>query len=547
MNNPIISRRDLGRGAAVVAVLLAGACGSDTPNGGGATGESNGQGADSGGRLTLAYNSDGPHKAWVEAVCNSVSNTLGISMEPLPFPQFSELRQQISDHEIVGAFRSGWQADYPSMGDFLGSPYQTNGGSNDAEYSSAAFDDLLARAASTTDEAAALGFYEQAQEQLLADLPVIPLWYQNGFGGYSKNVSDVTMDWHAVPCYDSITTTASDGVVRANGTEPQNPLIPSNTNETGGGRIVDLLFAGLVSYTSDGSVKNEVAESIETSDNQNFTVKIKDGWTFSDGTPVTADSFIKAWNYGALLSNAQLSSYFYELIEGYSAETDSELTGLAKVDDLTFTIKLTAPASDFAKRLGYAAYYPLPESAYADMEAFGQAPIGNGPYTLSSWEHDSQAVLVKSPSYQGVRSAKNEGVTFTFYTDYGSAYNDLLADAVDVLDAIPDSALSSFKSELGDRAINQPGAVIQCFAINVNSEHWKMDDEGRARRAALSRAIDRKQICDTLYYSTRTPASDFTSPSIAGWKEDVPGNEVLQFDEAEAKRLWDQAEAISSY
>ena len=546
MNNPIISRRDLGRGAAVVAVLLAGACGSDTPNGGGATGESNGQGADSGGRLTLAYNSDGPHKAWVEAVCNSVSNTLGISMEPLPFPQFSELRQQISDHEIVGAFRSGWQADYPSMGDFLGSPYQTNGGSNDAEYSSAAFDDLLARAASTTDEAAALGFYEQAQEQLLADLPVIPLWYQNGFGGYSKNVSDVTMDWHAVPCYDS-TTTASDGVVRANGTEPQNPLIPSNTNETGGGRIVDLLFAGLVSYTSDGSVKNEVAESIETSDNQNFTVKIKDGWTFSDGTPVTADSFIKAWNYGALLSNAQLSSYFYELIEGYSAEKDSELTGLAKVDDLTFTIKLTAPASDFAKRLGYAAYYPLPESAYADMEAFGQAPIGNGPYTLSSWEHDSQAVLVKSPSYQGVRSAKNEGVTFTFYTDYGSAYNDLLADAVDVLDAIPDSALSSFKSELGDRAINQPGAVIQCFAINVNSEHWKMDDEGRARRAALSRAIDRKQICDTLYYSTRTPASDFTSPSIAGWKEDVPGNEVLQFDEAEAKSLWEKAEAISPF
>jgi ABC-type oligopeptide transport system, periplasmic component len=547
LNNPIISRRDLGRGAAVVAVLLAGACGSDTPNGGGATGESNGQGADSGGRLTLAYNSDGPHKAWVEAVCNSVSNTLGISMEPLPFPQFSELRQQISDHEIVGAFRSGWQADYPSMGDFLGSPYQTNGGSNDAEYSSAAFDDLLARAASTTDEAAALGFYEQAQEQLLADLPVIPLWYQNGFGGYSKNVSDVTMDWHAVPCYDSITTTASDGVVRANGTEPQNPLIPSNTNETGGGRIVDLLFAGLVSYTSDGSVKNEVAESIETSDNQNFTVKIKDGWTFSDGTPVTADSFIKAWNYGALLSNAQLSSYFYELIEGYSAEKDSELTGLAKVDDLTFTIKLTAPASDFAKRLGYAAYYPLPESAYADMEAFGQAPIGNGPYTLSSWEHDSQAVLVKSPSYQGVRSAKNEGVTFTFYTDYGSAYNDLLADAVDVLDAIPDSALSSFKSELGDRAINQPGAVIQCFAINVNSEHWKMDDEGRARRAALSRAIDRKQICDTLYYSTRTPASDFTSPSIAGWKEDVPGNEVLQFDEAEAKSLWEKAEAISPF
>ena len=57
----------------------------------------------------------------------------------------------------------------------------------------------------------------------------------------------------------------------------------------------------------------------------------------------------------------------------------------------------------------------------------------------------------------------------------------------------------------------------------------------------------RKQICDILYYSTRTPASDFTSPALAGWKKDVPGNEVLQFDEAEAKSLWDQAEAISPY
>ena len=543
----MISRRSFGLGAATAAVLLASGCGSDTSAGDDASSDSAGEGAASGGRLTLAYNSDGPHKAWVEAVCNSVSNTLGISMEPLPYAQFSELRQQITDHTLIGAFRSGWQGDYPSMGNFLGSVYQTGAGSNDAQYSDANFDDLLAKAAAAKDDKTALGFYEQAQQQLFADLPAVPLWYQNGFGGYSKNVSGVAFDWHAVPRYEAITTTASDGIVRANDTEPQNPLVPSNTNEVGGGRVVDLLFAGLVAYEADGSVKNEVAESIETSDNQSFTVKLKDGWTFSDGTPVTSDSFIKAWNYGALASNTQLSNYFYELIEGYSDEKDSELSGLKKVDDLTFTIKLTAPASDFKLRLGYSAFYPLPESAYEDMAAFGQKPIGNGPYTLTSWEHDSQIELAANPSYQGVRPAKNKGITFTIYTDYDSAYNDLLADTLDVLDAIPDSALSSFKDELGERAINQPGAVIQCFAIDVNTEHWKMDDEGRARRAALSRAIDRKQICDTLYYETRTPASDFTSPVIAGWKDKVTGNEVLQFDEAEAKSLWDKAEAISSY
>lgn len=541
-----VSRRHFGMGgAAIAAVLLASACsgGSNTQS----TSSSGGQGKSGGGTLTLAYNSDGPHKPWVEAVCNSISNTLGITVEPLPIAQFSELRKQITERTMVGAFRTGWQADYPSMANFLGSQYKTGAGSNDTDYSNADFDSLLDQAAAASDEATALSLHEQAQTALFADLPAIPLWYQNGFGGYSNNVSNVTFDWHSVPAYHAITTTSKDGVVLANGTEPQNPLIPSNTNEVGGGRVVDLLFARLVRYESDGSVVNEVAESIETTDNKTFTVKIKPGWTFSDGTPVTSDSFIKAWNYGAMMKNKHLSSYFYEPIKGFSAEKDSELTGLVKVDDTTFTIELVEPASDFALRLGYSAFAPLPESAFADMEAFGKAPIGNGQYTLKSWDHDSQIVLVKNPSYNGGAPAANEGITFTLYTDYDSAYNDLLADAVDVIDAIPDSALSKFRDELGSRAVNQPGAVIQAFAINVKAEHWGMDEEGRARRAALSRAINRKEICDTLYYGTRTPASDFTSPVISGWKEAVPGNEVLTFDADAAKKLWEQAEAIAKF
>jgi ABC-type oligopeptide transport system, periplasmic component len=481
-------------------------------------------------------------------VCNSVSNTLGMSMEPLPYAQFSELRQQVTDGTIVGAFRSGWQADVPSMGDFLSNSFKTGAGANDVQYSSAAVDDLLDRATQTMDDDEAFDLYTQVQEQLFADLPVIPLWYQNGFGGYSTNVSNVTFGWNAMPRYEAVTTTAAGGVVRVNDAEPQNPLVPTNTNETGGGRIVDLLFAGLVSYEADGSVKNEVAKSIETDDNQNFTVELEDGWTFSDGSPVTADSFINAWNYGARLGNKQLNSSYYEIIEGFSDEEDREtLTGLEKIDDLTFTIRLKAPSSDLRLRLGMAAFYPLPESAYDDMEAFGAAPIGNGPYSMTTWDHNSQVVLTKSATYQGNRQAQNEGITFVIYTDYDAAYNDLRSNSLDVLDAIPNSALSSFTDDLGDRAINQPGAVIQCFAIRTDVEHWKMDDEGRARRAALSRAINRKQICDTLYYNTRTPASDFTSPAIHGWTDRIPGNEVLQYDETEAKNQWANAEAIAQY
>lgn len=548
MTTTTISRRMFGGlGAAGVTAVLLAACGSDGSGGSASTAASGGQGAASGGRLTLAYNSDGPHKAWVEAVCNSVSNTLGITMEPLPFAQFSELRSQITNRTLIGAFRTGWQADYPAMANFLGAQYKTGAGSNDGDYSSQEVDRLLAEAAAAPNDAGATDLLVQAQAVLMQDLPTIPLWYQNGFGGYSTRVSDVAFNWKSVPEYGRIATTAADGIVFANGTEPQNPLVPSNTNENGGGRVVDLLFSNLVRFETDGTVANEVAESIETEDNKTYTVKIKDGWTFTDGTPVTADSFIKAWNYGALLSHAHLSSYFYDVIEGFSYDKDSELTGLVKVDDLTFTITLTAPASDFRQRLGYSAFAPLPESAFADMDAFGQAPIGNGPYKLDSWTHDGEIVLSKNADYKGGQKVANKGVTFTFYTDYDAAYNDLLADSLDVLDAIPDSALSSFAAELGERAVNQPGAVIQGFSISVNAEHFKMDEEGRLRRAAISRAINRKEICDTLYFETRTPASDFTSPVIAGWTDTVEGNEVLVFDEAEAKSLWDRANAIAEF
>jgi oligopeptide transport system substrate-binding protein len=71
-------------------------------------------------------------------------------------------------------------------------------------------------------------------------------------------------------------------LVSTNGSEPQNPLIPTNTNETGGGKIIDSIFAGLVYYDANGAPVNEVAESITTDDNQTYTIKLQSGWKFTN-------------------------------------------------------------------------------------------------------------------------------------------------------------------------------------------------------------------------------------------------------------------------
>ena len=341
----------------------------------------------------------------------------------------------------------------------------------------------------------------------------------------------------------------ASAIIRTNGSEPQNPLIPTNTNEVGGGKILDSIFAGLVYYDGTGAPVNDMAESIVTNDPQNLTVTLKKGQKFTDGTEVKADNFIKAWNYGAQLSNNQVSSSFFEDIVGFSYDADSELTGLKKVDDYTFTIELSKPAADFALRLGYSAFFPLPDSAFDDMAAFGENPVGNGPYKLASdgaWQHNVQIDLVKNDDYQGGRTVANGGLTVVFYASQDAAYADLLGGNVDVIDAIPPASQATFESDLGDRAVNQPAAVFQSFTIPERLAHFS-GEEGKLRRQALSMAINRDEITQTIFQNTRTPASDFTSPVIDGWSDSLAGADVLKYDETKAKELWAQADAISPW
>jgi oligopeptide transport system substrate-binding protein len=348
---------------------------------------------------------------------------------------------------------------------------------------------------------------------------------------------------------DTGSSSSASTVITTNGSEPQNPLIPTNTNEVGGGKIVDAIFAGLVSYDGKGAPVNDVAESIDTTDSQNFTIKIKPGLKFTNGDPVDAKSFVDAWQYGALLSNKQLNSYFFEDIEGFSYDADSPLTGLNVVDDTTFTVKLNAPKADFPLRLGYSAFYPLPAAAFKDMKAYGEAPIGNGPYKLKSdkaWQHNVKIDLVTNPDYNGGRKPKNDGLSIVFYATQDAAYSDLLANNLDVLDAIPDSAFETFESDLGDRAVNQPSAQFQSFTIPGRLPHFS-GQEGELRRQAISLAINRPEITKVIFNDTRTPASDFTSPVIDGWSKNLAGADVLKYNPDKAKELWAQADAISPW
>jgi len=345
---------------------------------------------------------------------------------------------------------------------------------------------------------------------------------------------------------------ASSGVVTVSWAEPENPLIPGDTNEVNGGQILNNIFAGLVYYEADGSWAYDAAESIESEDFQHWTITLKEGQTFTDGTPVTAESFVNAWQWTA--GNPELLNQWWfghaVSIEGASDEGGENILALEVVDDRTFTVDLTAPQADFPVALGYTVFFPLPEVFFEDPEAFGEAPIGNGPYMLAEdgWIHGEKLSLVPNPDYNGPRKAQNGGLDFIVYASLDAAYADLLSDNLDVIDTVPSSALATYKDDLGDRAIEQGSAVFQSFTIQPSLPHFGYDEEGKLRRAAISMAINREEITEVVFQGTRTPAEEFTSPVIAGYAPDeIEGSEVLDYNPEQAVALWEQANAISPW
>ncbi|MFF2808946.1 ABC transporter substrate-binding protein [Streptomyces sp. NPDC058000] len=350
----------------------------------------------------------------------------------------------------------------------------------------------------------------------------------------------------ATGCGGGTAGPGGSAVVSASWGDPQNPLEPANTNEVQGGKVLEMLLRGLKRYNpGTGAAENVLAEKIESQDARHYTVTLKRGWTFSNGEKVTAKSFVDAWNYGALLDNKQKNASFFQYIDGFDkvhpdqgSPTAKTLSGLQVKDDHTFTVTLNQKFSSWPDTLGYSAFMPLPQTFFRDHAGWLKRPIGNGPYLVDSYTKGSVLKMRKWKRYPGPDRAQNGGIDLRVYTDNDTAYTDLQAGNVDLVDDIPAAQLKNVRSDLGNRYLNQPAGIIQTLTFPMYDPHWGKPGMERVRRG-LSMAIDRHQITKEIFQNTRTPATDWTSPVLGvkgGYQTGVCGDGCV-FDPAKARQL----------
>ncbi|MGY1638736.1 ABC transporter substrate-binding protein [Geodermatophilus sp. SYSU D00742] len=329
--------------------------------------------------------------------------------------------------------------------------------------------------------------------------------------------------------------------------EPENPLVPGNTNETEGGQVLDSLFTGLVQYNPETNEADftGVAESIESTDQTTWTVTLQDGWTFHDGSPVNAQSFVDAWNYTAYSPNAQGNSYFFANIVGYDElqapesggdPAASEMSGLRVVDDLTFEVTLSAPYAQWPTTVGYTAFFPLPPAFFEDPEGFGEQPIGNGPFQAEEPFVPGQGItLTRYEDFAGDQPANAESVEYRVYIEQDTAYTDLQGGSLDIMDTLPPDAIASAESEFGDRYIETAQGDITSLGFPTYDQRFADPNV----RKAFSMAIDRQAISDAIFNGTRTPATSFISPVVPGYREGAC--EACELNVEEANSLLDAA------
>lgn len=351
---------------------------------------------------------------------------------------------------------------------------------------------------------------------------------------------------------NSAATPPAGGEIVASIQEPER-LITTFVNETQGFAIVHALYKGLVDY--DATTKKPyhvIAESITSSDQTTWTIKLKPGFTFHNGEPVDADSFIRAWNYGAYGPNAQDNAHFYDRIVGFddmqSKDPDGdgpqkapepkakELSGLKKVDPLTFEVHLGKPFSGFPTMLGYNAFYPMAKECLADIEACNEKPIGDGPFMMDgAWQHNQQIKVVRFDNYAG-NKAKLARITFRIYDKVDTAYLDMNGGELDLLHRVPASRFSEAVGRYDDKMIRQASPEFNYLALPNYVPELK---DVRVRQA-LSMAIDRKPIIDALFDGQFSPAHSVIAPVVEGSRPDAC-KQTCDFNPAKAKELLAQA------
>jgi oligopeptide transport system substrate-binding protein len=256
--------------------------------------------------------------------------------------------------------------------------------------------------------------------------------------------------------------------------------------------------------------------------------------TWSDGVPITADDFVKSWIRKLDPKNAfQYADLVGNFVKGgreyMSGKAGPEAVKIRAVNAQTFEVSLNGPTPFFADVVNHYAFAVVPMHAIAKFGQDWVKPgnmVCNGPFMLSEWKPQEKLVVVPNPKFYDAKNVKLKKITFIPSDDIMVNYNLYKTGAADWIDSVPSELMDEIKLRKDFQVAPEYGSYY--FILNVTR---KPLDKPEVRKA-LSLALDRKTLVETVTKGGQIPTAAFVPPS-AGFTA-VKG---YPFNPEEAKKL----------
>ena len=334
------------------------------------------------------------------------------------------------------------------------------------------------------------------------------------------------------------TTSTADGEKELNlliTSEPPS-LHPQLASDTTSGAILENTFEGLTTMKNGEPVLGAAEDYVVSPDLLTYTFKLRDA-QWSNGEKVTAEDFAYAWLWALNPENAsEYSSILYPIkgAEAYNnAEAAAEDVAINVIDEKTLEVTLEAPTPYFLELTAFKTYFPINKAvAEANPKWYTEADsyVGNGAFTLSTWNHSGDIVLEKSETYWDAENVNIDTVNVAMVESETTQMTMYDAGEVDFLGApygtISLDAIDRLKSEDALNVTDLAGIYWYKF----NTKDPVMQNENI--RKALTLAIDREALVSNIVKGEQPPALGMVPDSVAGFSDDEGYFKDADFAEA---------------
>lgn len=292
---------------------------------------------------------------------------------------------------------------------------------------------------------------------------------------------------------------------------------PALNSAVDGANMIIHAFEGLLKFDQDNQVVGGLAESWETSeDGLTWTFHLRPDLKWSDGSALTANDFVYSWKRVADPMTA--APYAYDLLNqvvGYdeAAAGDIDALGVSAPDDSTFVVTLSSPCMYFDKIAAFAVMVPVQQATIeANGDAWTTVPetyVTDGPYYMTEFTDGSQIVFTKNPNYWDAENITFDQIVWHLIEDSNAAYSAYQQNEVSMIKAVPTEEIPSLEGN----AEFHVEPIMGTYYVSFNTQKAPFDNA--LVREALSLAIDRDYVANTIMQGTYSPAKNFVGPGIS--------------------------------